>query len=263
MVEVILYGKSYLAKPLTRPRARSKSFTGENYSGVLSPKYSSPTYSFFRTTYVATKRNNQKKGSQAVYPLELKKAVEAIFIRPMQGSKITLVMRKAYNVLLQRAQEQGQEVVTYRVPLSEIIRDIHYDSHDYELLKQYLRRLNATQVEWDLLTEGGKKRWGVSTMLSEAEIVDRHLEFSFAPKIKKRLLDPAIYHRIDLRLQTRFRSKPVEKNLTCELTPFPHVLFVSSSVIEADFISCHSCFLRLNYARQVVSWGVMHIMQHR
>ena len=206
MVEVILYGKAYLAKPLTRPRARSKSFTGENYSGVLSPKYSSPTYSFFRTTYVATKRNNQKKGSQAVYPLELKKAVEAIFIRPMQGSKITLVMRKAYNVLLQRAQEQGQEVVTYRVPLSEIIRDIHYDSHDYELLKQYLRRLNATQVEWDLLTEEGKKRWGVSTMLSEAEIVDRHLEFSFAPKIKKRLLDPAIYHRIDLRLQTRFRS---------------------------------------------------------
>lgn len=208
MNEVILYGKPYRVGLRVPGVAASKLFASDNESSVVSPNYPSPSYSISRITYVAKQRLIKEKGAVTVptFPLELKKAVEAIFIRPMQGSKITLVMRKAYNVLLQRAQEQGHDIVTYRVPLSEIIRDINYDSNDYELLKQYLRRLNATQVEWDLLTEEGKKRWGVSTMLSEAEIVDRHLEYSFAPKIKKRLLDPAIYHRIDLRLQTRFRS---------------------------------------------------------
>mgnify|MGYP000103047580 CR=1 FL=1 len=138
-------------------------------------------------------------------PLSLKKATEAIFIRPVAGNKLTLMKRKAFNILLKNAQDQGDQL-TYHISLRDISSDMKFDSHNTEVFKNTLRGLAATQVEWDVLNEDGRKKWGVANLLAEAEIIDGELEYSFAPKIKKRLLDPAMYYAMDLRLQALFRS---------------------------------------------------------
>lgn len=141
--------------------------------------------------------------------LEVKKAVEAIAIRPQAG-KITLLMRKAFNVLLYYAQEQGHDQKVYRVRLAELVHNASYESNDYEAFKEYLRRMVSTNVEWNSTNEDGERRWGISNMLAEAEIIKKPggivVEYSFAPKIKERLLDPVVYTRLSLRFQSSLRS---------------------------------------------------------
>jgi plasmid replication initiation protein len=143
----------------------------------------------------------------------LKKAVEAIFMKSLNGS-ITHVMHRAYNVMLKRAAEQGQSVETYRLPIQNFCKDINFDSRNTDHLKETLRRLNATQVEWNAVAqpEGGKQgkktgTWGVSSMLAGAEISNGYIEYSFAPQIKSRLLNPDVYARFDYRLGNKFSSR--------------------------------------------------------
>jgi plasmid replication initiation protein len=145
----------------------------------------------------------------------LKKAVEAIFMKSLNGC-ITHVMHRAYNVMLKRAAEQGQHVETYRLPTSEFCRDINFDASNTSHLKETLRRLNATQVEWNAVSQpedgkpGKSKKtatWGVSSMLAGAEISNGYIEYSFAPQIKSRLLNPDVYARFDYRLGNKFSSR--------------------------------------------------------
>lgn len=147
-------------------------------------------------------------GSTAVAH-ELKKPPEAIYVKP-KGGKITLTMHKAYNVLLSRAAAAGIDKETYEVSLSDLIGDIKFGggSHNTEALKEMLRRLTATQVEWDIAGKDNKgEEWGISTMLAGAIISRGKLEYSFAPQIKQKLLDPRVFARIDLRLMGKFRTR--------------------------------------------------------
>ncbi len=138
--------------------------------------------------------------------LDFRKAHEAIFIKPISG-RLTLLKRKGYNVLLKNAQDQGPEQDYFRIPLARFINLLEYDSNDYELVKNLGRSYVATQVEWDALSDQGKrKRWGVAALLSSFEISENTIEYSFDRKIKQRLLDPDIYYRMNLRLQALFRS---------------------------------------------------------
>lgn len=156
---------------------------------------------------------NQKKQNVPVVrkaDFQLKKAVEAIAIRPTRG-RITMLIRKSFNVILHAAMEQGSEVEIYRIRLADLIANVSPDSNDYETFKTYLRKMNATQVEWHSTTDEGAENWGVSSLLAEAEVIHTKregyvLEYSFAPKIKKRLLDPDTYTHINLRFQSILRS---------------------------------------------------------
>ena len=149
-------------------------------------------------------------GSTAVAAHELKKPPEAIYVKP-KGGKITLTMHKAYNVLLARAAAAGIDKDTYEVALSDLIGDINFGggaSNNTEALKEMLRRLTATQVEWDIAgRENRPGQWGVSSMLAGAIISRGKLEYSFAPQIKTKLLDPRVFARIDLRLMGKFRTR--------------------------------------------------------
>lgn len=142
-------------------------------------------------------------------PLEIRKAVEAIAIKPKTG-KLTLLMRKSYNVLLYHAQEQGEDREVYCIRLSEIIKNASWDSNDYSTVKDYLRRMKETDVEWHSTSEDAEKRWGISSLLAEVEILERNghldVEYSFGPKIKKRLLDPEVYSKLNLRYQSMLKT---------------------------------------------------------
>lgn len=141
----------------------------------------------------------------------VRKAVEAIAINPRTG-KVTLLTRKLFNVLLHLAQKQGDSQVTYRAALGEITSNASFDSNDTSLIKEHLRKMNAIQVEWNSTSPDGNRRWGVTNLLAEAEIIeDRQsrrtwVEWSYSPKIKKRLLEPEIYARLSLQFQSSLRS---------------------------------------------------------
>nr|WP_244816705.1 replication initiation protein [Caballeronia sp. Lep1P3] len=161
---------------------------------------------------MATKR---AKKTDVVSPssAELRKAVEAIAIQPKSG-KITLLTRKLFNVLLAVAQQADESGDTYRALLSEIVANSAFDSNDTALVKEHLRRMVSVQVEWSTGTSSQKpgRKWGISTLIADAEILEDPttrrvwVEFSFAPKIKKKLLDPVQYARLSLQFQSQLRS---------------------------------------------------------
>ncbi|RQH03897.1 replication initiation protein [Paraburkholderia dinghuensis] len=161
---------------------------------------------------MATKR---VKKTDVVSPssAELRKAVEAIAIQPKSG-KITLLTRKLFNVLLAVAQQADESGDTYRALLSDIVANSAFDSNDTALVKEHLRRMVSVQVEWSQGTSSQKpgRKWGISTLIADAEILEDPatrrvwVEFSFAPKIKKKLLDPVQYARLSLQFQSQLRS---------------------------------------------------------
>ena len=161
---------------------------------------------------MATKR---AKKTDIVSPssAELRKAVEAIAIQPKSG-KITLLTRKLFNVLLAVAQQADESGDTYRALLSDIVANSAFDSNDTALVKEHLRRMVSVQVEWSTGTSSQKpgRKWGISTLIADAEILEDPatrrvwVEFSFAPKIKKKLLDPVQYARLSLQFQSQLRS---------------------------------------------------------
>lgn len=139
--------------------------------------------------------------------LMLRKAPEAIFLKPVSG-ELTPLMHKAYNVLLARAAKQGPDERIYTVPLREIVRDTNFTSRDMAFFRECLKKLNGFQVEWDSFSPTGKRKgWGVTTLLSEAEIIDGELHFGFSERVKQQLLIPAIYQAINLTLIAKFRSR--------------------------------------------------------
>src|SRR6185437_13238292 len=164
------------------------------------------------TRRMATKR---AKKTDVVSPssAELRKAVEAIAIQPKSG-KITLLTRKLFNVLLAVAQQADESGDTYRALLSDIVANSAFDSNDTALVKEHLRRMVSVQVEWSTGTSSQKpgRKWGISTLIADAEILEDPttrrvwVEFSFAPKIKKKLLDPVQYARLSLQFQSQLRS---------------------------------------------------------
>lgn len=139
---------------------------------------------------------------------DLRKAQEAIAILPKSG-RVTLLTRRLFNSLLQLAQEDGERTM-YRRRLSEVLYHASFDSNNTEIVKEQLRRMASIQVEWSSTSGEGERRWGVSNLLADAEIIEEKgavwIEWSYSEKVRVKLLDPEIYARISLQAYSQMRS---------------------------------------------------------
>jgi hypothetical protein len=139
----------------------------------------------------------------------LRKPVNTLAIVPMKSSKITVLARKAYNVLLYIAQEQGIERDVFRAPLQSILRGVDFNSHAREIVKQHLRSMVSTTVEWQSPTAGEGETWNVAGLLAHAKVYkqsgENWVEWSFAPNIKHELLEPQRFARLRLDVISQLR----------------------------------------------------------
>lgn len=142
--------------------------------------------------------------------LPLSKAQETIAITPRPGSNLTLMTRKLSNVLLAIAQSQGDKEL-YTANLSRIGTTAKFNSHDTEVIKNNLRKMAETTVEWNSSGTDGR-RWGIGTLLSFVEIIEDPktrrctIEWSYSNKIKKRMLNPEVYAKLSLQFITSLRT---------------------------------------------------------
>ena len=123
---------------------------------------------------------------------EVIKASPAIQIQ----SKISLLQRRAWNVLLANAYSELQTAEIHRVSVVEL---------DY--LKETLEALGACQVKWNLLNKDKKEKWGFANLLASAEIENGICTYAFAPHLRHQLYNPRIYAKLNLRLQNRFKGQ--------------------------------------------------------
>lgn len=163
-----------------------------------------------RTPRARTSRAVVVSDSNPQDSLLLRKATEALTIRNISAGEITFLQRKAYNAMLQVAQRGDTEQVTFEVPIKEFESLVgHNTPNSRDYLKNMIRQMTSTQVEFDYRGDGKKKgSWGIANLIAEVYVNEEtsSIRFSFPPELKKKLLDPAIYNRIDLRMQNLFTS---------------------------------------------------------
>lgn len=139
----------------------------------------------------------------------LRKPVDMLAI-VAQKQRITLVSRLSYNVLMWLAQRQGGNEEVFRAPLKDLLEKLQFKSHNTEVIKNYMREMVTTKVEWRSPTEGEGARWGVSALLAHAEIINEKgtvwLEWSYSPKIKRAVLDPERFGSMSIDDQTELNS---------------------------------------------------------
>lgn len=139
----------------------------------------------------------------------LKKPVNTLAIVP-QSHKITVLGRKAYNVMLSIAQNQGIEKEAYRAALTEIVSGIDYSSNDVDIIKKHLRAMASTVVEWHSPTTGEGASWTVCTLISHANISKKGgqvwVEWAYAQPLKQELLEPSVFAKLSLGILSQMHT---------------------------------------------------------
>ena len=134
---------------------------------------------------------------------ELIKASPAIQVQ----SKMTLLQRRAWNVLLANAYDDLPNTDIYRVSVAELAAKLGFNSKNENYLKEILEALVDCKVEWNVLGKDKEEEWGVAVLLASANIKDGICTYGFAPHFRLKLHNPRIYAKLNLRLQNRFKSQ--------------------------------------------------------
>jgi Initiator Replication protein len=129
---------------------------------------------------------------------------------------ISLLQRKAWNVLLANAYDRLPKQDFFEVDIAELVDVLKYDSKNKAYLKANLKTLMQSIVEWDVLDRDGDQEWSACVLLANVQIKNNVLRYSYSPLLKERLYNPSTYARISLSMQSRFKSKyalPLFRNL--------------------------------------------------
>ena len=134
---------------------------------------------------------------------EVIKASPAIQIQ----SKISLLQRRAWNVLLANAYNELPNKDIHSVSMVELAAKLGFGDGNQEYLKGVLRSLRSCEVEWNLLNKDKKQVWGIASLLASAEIENGICTYGFAPHLRRLLYNPRVYAKLNLHLQNRFTRK--------------------------------------------------------
>ena len=122
-------------------------------------------------------------------------------------NNISLLQRKAWNVLLFHAYDELPTQHLHSIAVRELKAYTGYQSNDEEYLKEALRAMVGCQVEWNILKKDGTTQWGVTGLLASAVIENGICTYEYSSVLRERLYNPTMYAKISLSLQNRFDSK--------------------------------------------------------
>ena len=135
---------------------------------------------------------------------ELKKHVA--FIHCLSPS---LLQRKITNGLLRNAYNRLLIDEEHHISIGELCKLIGYKSNDYNLIKRTLIDLLGTVCEWNLIdnSDGNKAVvWNASSIIADASIKNAMCTYSYSKRMRELLYMPAMYGRLDMAIQARFKS---------------------------------------------------------
>lgn len=134
----------------------------------------------------------------------IKKHINVVHV----GTPLSLLERKLFNVLLVNSYPQLNNNEHHRINISVLCELIDYDSKDVSKLKEALRRLSTTAIEWMVFDKKKEeKEWGVTTYISGWVIQKGVCEYGYSPFLKKKLHNPEMYASINLQAQKKFSSR--------------------------------------------------------
>ena len=126
------------------------------------------------------------------------------------SNKLSLLERKISNALLFHAFPHLKQQLVHEIRIDELKRLIGANTRNHKALKEALRKLISTVLEWNLLGENipelELEGWNASTILSAVSVVKGVIKYQYSELIKTLIIDPKIYGKINLAIQARFKS---------------------------------------------------------
>lgn len=122
------------------------------------------------------------------------------------SNKISLLQRKLFNYLIANAYIFLKEKDTFEIGINDLKYIVWFDSKNIAYLKESLKLLISTVVEFNLLWKD-KDSWSATSLLSSVEFENWKCIYSFSPVLRKKLHQPNIYWKIKLSMMKLFSSK--------------------------------------------------------
>jgi hypothetical protein len=178
-----------------------KIFTGEKFSFGRKKAYLDASSLYLCDTDKGPMEKN-KSEKAGLKKKEVIKHSSAIHI----SNEINLLQRQTWNILLANAFDELEGQEEHAISIKDLCGTLNYDSRNLKHLKELIRGLKETNVEWNILGKDGEE-WGVTSLLGEVSIINGVCHYSYGPRFRRKLYNPAMYAKISLSLQNRFNSK--------------------------------------------------------
>lgn len=166
--------------------------------------------------------------------IELKKHSSLVAIC---NRNISVVQRKLYNSLLYLTSKQLQVEPNnqkFKLKFSDVVKFSGYENFtNMKYLKESIRELVDSSVEFNITNKDKKNVWGVFSLLSQATIVeyDEYLTVEFPSMILEQIAVPSIYALLNLSVVNQLSGK-YSLQLYELLTDFKKIKTFSISVLK-------------------------------
>lgn len=122
------------------------------------------------------------------------------------SNKITLLQRKLFNFLIAHAYLDLDQKESFEINISDLKIRLWFDSKNMAYLKESIKWLMTTIVEFNLLWKE-KEVWSATALLADVTFNNGICTYSFSPVLRKKMRNPNIYAKIKLSLMKLFSSK--------------------------------------------------------
>lgn len=134
---------------------------------------------------------------------ELKKHAATIHC----SNTLSLLQRKVSNALLYHAYPELMSKEEHEITVKQLCRLIGYAGNNHAVIREALRGLISTVIEWNLIdNKTGNENWTASSILASVSLEGPMCYFAYSPRMKQLLYSPSMFGKIDLVIQSRFRS---------------------------------------------------------
>jgi hypothetical protein len=120
-------------------------------------------------------------------------------------NRITLLQRRAWNVLLEQAYDELLTAQVHTLGVDELVDRLGITTRNTAHLRSILKGLTTTAIEWNVLGKDGGQ-WGVASLLAYVKIEGGVCTYGFGP-MASQLYNPTMYARIKLSTANKFGSK--------------------------------------------------------
>lgn len=134
---------------------------------------------------------------------ELKKHAATIHC----SNSLSLLQRKVSNALLYHAYNELALKEEHEITVKQLCRLIGYHGNNHAVIKEALKELISTVIEWNVIDDvTGGENWTASSILASVSLEGPLCYYAYSPRMKQLLHSPSMFGKIDLVIQSRFRS---------------------------------------------------------
>lgn len=123
------------------------------------------------------------------------------------SNSLSLLQRKISNALLYHAYNEMLSKEEHEITVRDLCRLIGYQGNNHAVIKEALRELIATVIEWNVIDDRtGNENWTASSIIASVSLEGPLCYYAYSPRMKQLLHSPSMFGKIDLVIQSRFRS---------------------------------------------------------